>query len=119
MKKLQRMTGYVVRIINCDKSHIDKMNLETVEEARQYIEDEYCLVVPDTENGMEYTYSDDVKIIIEKAPTVEELMTSLNGLLKGLEEAGTYGWYLGDYNKIREVLYAVGSVDNWYNKQNA
>ena len=119
MKKLQRMTGYIVRIINCDESHIDKMNLETVEEARQYIEDEYCLVAPDTKNGVEYTYSDDVKIIIEKAPTVDELMTSLNGLLKGLEEAGTYGWYLSDYNKIREVLYAVGSTDNWYNKQNA
>ena len=119
MNKLQRMTGYVVRIINCDESHIDKMSLETVEEARQYIEDEYCLVVPDTEKGMEYTYSDDVKIIIEKAPTVDELMVSLKGMLKGLEEAGTYGWYLGDYNRIREVLYAVGSVDNWYKKQNA
>lgn len=115
---MQRMYGYIIRTINCDESHIDKMNLETVEEARQYIENEYCLVAPDTENGMEYTYSEDVKIVIEKAPTVDELMTSLNGLLKGLEEAGTYGWYLGDYEKIKEIIYAVGSVDN-YNKQNA
>lgn len=119
MNKLQRMTGYVVRIINCDESHIDKMSLETVEEARQYIEDEYCLIAPDTENGMEYTYSEDVKIVIEKAPTVDELMTSLNGLLKGLEEAGTYGWYLSDYEKIKEIIYAVGSIDNWHRKQNA
>lgn len=118
MKKLQRMYGYIIRIVNCDESHIDKVNLETIEEARLYIEEEYCLDAPDVENGMEYTHSEDVKIIIEKAPTVDELMASLNGLLKGLEEAGTYGWYLGDYNKIREVLYAVGSLDNWYSKQN-
>ena len=116
---MQRMTGYIVKINNCDESHIDKMNLNTIEEARLYIEKEYCLDTPDEGNGMEYTYNADVKIIIEKAPTVDELMGALKGMLKGLEEAGTYGWYLGDYNKIREVLYAVGSVDNWYNKQNA
>ena len=115
---MQRMSDYNVKIINCDESHIDKMNL-TIEEARLYIKEEYCLDTPDGENGMEYTYNKDVKIIIEKAPTVDELMMSLNGLLKGLEEAGTYGWYLSDYNKIKEILYAVGSTDNWYNKQNA
>lgn len=115
---MQRMSGYVVKIINCDESHIDKMNL-TIKEARLYIKEEYCLDTPDTTNGMEYTYNSDVKIVIEKAPTVDELMAALKGMLKGLEEAGTYGWYLGDYNKIREVLYAVGSTDNWYNKQNA
>lgn len=119
MNKLQRMTGYVVRQINCSAySYIEKTNL-SIEEARKYIENEYCLDAPDTENGMEYTYSEDVKIVIEKAPTVDELMTSLNGLLKGLEEAGTYGWYLGDYEKIKEIIYAVGSVDNWHRKQNA
>lgn len=113
---MQRMSGYVVKIINCDESHIDKMNLKNIEEARLYIEEEYCLDTPDTTNGMEYTYNEDIKVVIEKAPTVDELMAALKGMLKGLEEAGTYGWYLGDYNKIREVLYAVGSVDNWYNK---
>ena len=119
MNKLQRMTGYVVKQINCSAySYIEKTNL-SIEEARKYIENEYCLDAPDEENGMEYTYNKDVKIIIEKAPTVDELMMSLNGLLKGLEEAGTYRWYLSDYNKIKEILYAVGSTDNWYNKQNA
>lgn len=119
MTKLQKMSGYVVKIINCDESHIDKMNLKTIAEARKYLEEEYCLVAPDTIDGMEYTYNMDVKFIIEKAPTVDELMAALNGMLKGLEEAGTYGWYLGDYEKIKEVIYAVGSIDNWHRKQNA
>ena len=113
---MNRMTGYIIKQINCGDSYIEKSGLKTIEDARSYIEEEDCLDTPDTKDGMEYTYSEDVKIVIEKAPTVDELMVSLNGMLKGLEEAGTYGWYLGDYNRLKEVIYAVGSVDN---KQNA
>lgn len=117
MNKLQRMTGYVVKQINCSAySYIEKTNL-SIEEARKYIENEYCLDAPDGDNDMAYSLNDDVKVVIEKAPTIDELMMSLNGMLKGLDEAGTYGWYLSDYEKIKEVIYAVGSVDNWHNKQ--
>ena len=114
---MNRLTGYVVKQINCNTySYIEKTNL-SIEEARKYIENEYCLDAPDEDNDMEYTLNDDVKIVIEKAPTIDELMMALNGMLKGLEEAGTYGWYLSDYEKIKEIIYAVGSIDN-YNKQN-
>ena len=109
---MNRMTGYVVKQINCDDSYIEKSGLKTIEDARSYIAAEYLVDAPDTNDNMEYTLNDDVKVVIEKAPTVDELMASLNGLLKGLEEAGTSGWYLGDYNRIKEVLYAVGSVEN-------
>ena len=108
---MNRLTGYVVKQINCDDSYIEKSGLKTIEDARSYIAAEYLVDAPDTDN-MVYTLNDDVKVVIEKAPTVDELMTSLNGLLKGLEEAGTYGWYLSDYNLLKEVIYAVGAVDN-------
>ena len=113
---MNRMTGYIIKQINCGDSYIEKSGLKTIEDARSYIAAEYLVDAPDTNDNMVYTLNDDVKVVIEKSPTIDELMVSLNGMLKGLEEAGTYGWYLGDYNRLKEVIYAVGSVDN---KQNA
>ena len=111
---MNRMTGYIIKQINCSDSHIEKQ-LETVEEARSYIAAEYCVdpVVENGESSMIYIVNDDIEVVIEKAPTIDELMAALNGMLKGLEEAGTSGWYLGDYNRLKEVIYAVGSIDNW------
>lgn len=111
MNKLQRMTGYIIKQINCGDSCIEG-NFETIEECRSYIDTEYSIDAPDQEDGTVYTVNDDVQVVIEKAPTINELMTALNGMMKGLEEAGTCGWYFGDYNRIKEVLYAVGSVEN-------
>ena len=111
MNKLQRMTGYIIKQINFGDSYIEG-NFETIEECRSYIDTEYSIDAPDQEDGTVYTVNDDVQVVIQKAPTINELMMALNGMMKGLEEADTYGWYLSDYNLLKEVIYAVGAVDN-------